>query len=207
MQSSVAVALLALAFGAASAPAQEVPAAPASQTAQKPAQKPAEKPKKVWTNDDLAELRSTVQVTTAAAAPSAEAAPPGEAGAAAGAPAPGKEKELPPEKTAKYYKEKLEPLRKELAQCEAKIKEIQNALNDPSNGTNKINFNQSAPPGPPSTPQSSPPRPDNSIFGDQIVRPQDQLTYYQNRRDELQKEIDDLEAQAISNGLSRGDIQ
>ena len=206
MHSSVAAALLALAFGAASTPAQEAPAAPASQTAPKPAQKPSEKPKKVWTNDDLAELRTNVPVTTASAAPSPGAAAPEEGGAAA-APGKEKEKELPPEKTPKYYKEKLAPKRKELAEVEAKIKEIQDALANPDNGTNKINMTQSAPPGPPSTPDSYPPRADNSLYGDQIVRPQDQLTYYEKRRDQLQQEIDDLEAQAVSNGLNRGDIE
>ncbi|HUJ40318.1 MAG TPA: hypothetical protein VLW54_07215 [Candidatus Acidoferrales bacterium] len=209
MRIYLTAAILALAFGAVSAaatPAGQAQAPPASQSGEKQAQKPAEKPKKVWTNDDLAELRSTVQVTTAAATPSAEGAASGEA---ASTPATGaaKEKELPPEKTAKFYKDKLDPKRKELAEVEKKIKEIQDALANPYNGTNKINTTQSAPPGPPSTPDSNPPRPDNNLYGNQIVRPQDQLTYYQKRRDELQQEIDTLEAQAISNGLSRGEIQ
>ena len=211
MRTHISAAIVALSFCAAATaagPGGQAQTPPASQPGEKAAQKPAEKPKKVWTNDDLADLRSTAQVTTAAATPSAEAAPSGEAAAGeGGAKAPGKEKEVPPEKTAKFYKEKLDPKRKELAEVEKKIKDIQDALANPYNGTNKINTTQTGPPGQPSTPDSNPPRADNNLYGNAIVRPQDQLTYYEKRRDELQQEIDTLEAQAISNGLTRGEIQ
>jgi len=206
MRSYLAAGLLAFAIGAAPVLAQS------SASAEKPAQKPQEKPKKVWTDDDIAGLRDKVIITTASAAPAPEGAEAaGEAGAApaagAAAAASGKEKELPPEKTAKFYKAKLDPLRKQLADTEARIKEIQDALDNPSKGTNKINVTQQAPPGPPSQPDSYPPRPDNSIFGNQIVRPQDQLSYYENQRRDLQQKIDELEAKALENGLTRGEIQ
>jgi len=211
MQSYVAAGILALALGAAPALAQSSQSAPPAQTPEKPAQKPQEKPKKVWTDDNIGQL-SGVNITTASATPAAETTEAaGEAAAKpAGGAAPaaaGKPKEVPPEKTAKFYKDKLDPLRKQLAETEAHIKEIQDALANPYNGTNKINTTQSAPPGPPSEPNSNPPRPENSIYGDQTIRPKDQLAYYENQRDKLQKQIEDLEAQAISNGLTRGEIQ
>jgi DNA-binding transcriptional MerR regulator len=205
MQSYVAAGILALAIGAAPALAQSSQSAPASQTAEKPAQKPQAKAKKVWTDDDIAALRTTAIISTASATPAEEGEKP--AGEAGSAPAKGKEKEIPPEKTAKYYTEKLVPLRKQLAETEAKIKEIQDALANPSKGTDKVSFNQPAPSGPQSDTQSNPLRPDNSLYGNQIVRPQDQLTYYEKLRDDLQQKIDALEAQAISNGLTRGEIQ
>lgn len=205
MQSYFAAGILALALGAASALAQNTQAPPPEQTPEKPARKPPERPKKVWTNDDLAELRSTVQITTAAATPSAEGAAAGEAAAAAAAA--GAQKPLPEEKDPEYYKKKLAPLRQRRDALDAKIKEIQDALNNPYKGTDKINLKQQAPNMPPGAEQGGPPRPDNDLFGNQIVRPQDQLAVYQKERDEVQQQIDDLETQAIRNGLNRGDIQ
>ncbi len=206
MQSYFAAGFLALAFGAAFTPALQAQALPSPQTSEKPAQKAAEKPKKVWTNDDLTDLRSSVRITTAAATPSAEGSAAGEATAAAAA-APGKEKALPDEKDPEYYRKQLGPLRQQRDQLDAKIKEIQDALNNPSQGTNKINTTQQAPNMPPGTEQGGPPRADNSLYGNQIVRPQDQLEVYQKQRDEVQEKIDDLESQARRNGIDPGDIR
>lgn len=210
MQTHIAAGMLALALGAIPALAQSSQTAPPLQSGEKPAQKPQEKTKKVWTDENIAELRS-VNITTASATPAAEGAASEEAGAAAtpgaAAAAPGKDKNLPPEKTAKYYQAKLAPLRKQLADTEQKIREIQGALDNPYQGTNKIGLGQSAPPGPPQNQPGTPPRADDSIYGNQTVKPKDQLAYFEKQRDDLQQKIDDLEAQAISNGLTRGEIQ
>ncbi len=208
MQSYIAAGMLALALGAPPVLAQSTQSSPPTQTTEKPAQKPQEKPKVVWTDDNIGQL-SGVPITTATATASAESGKPAEGGgtAAAGAAADKKDEKVPPEKTPEYYIAKLAPLRKELADTEAKIQEIQDAIANPYKGTDKINLNQQAPPGPPSDPNSNPPRADNSIYGNQLVRPQDQLTYYEKKRDDLQQKIDDLEAQAIANGLHRGEIQ
>jgi len=206
MQSYIAAGLLALAIGATPALAQTTQSAPPPQGTEKPAQKPQEKPKKVWTDDDLTALRGTVTITTASATPTAEGEKAaGQAGAASAA-AGGTEK-LPPEKTAEFYKAKLTPLRQKLAETEAKIKEIQDAIANPYKGTDKIDLKQQAPPGPPSEPGSNPPRANNAIYGNELVRPQEQLAYYEKQRDDLQQQIDDLETQAIANGLHRGEIQ
>jgi len=209
MKSYLAAAILALAIGAAPALAQSSQSAPPPQTPENPAPKPQAKPKKVWTDDDLTALRSTVNITTATGTSGAETKEgTGEAGAAAGAAAaPGTVKELPPEKTAKYYQEKLAPLRAKLAEAEAKIKAIQDVLNNPSKGgSDHVSLTQSAPPGPPEQP-GGPPRPDDKLYGNTIVRPEEQLAYYEKQRDDLQQQIDALEAQAISNGLTRSEIQ
>lgn len=204
MQRHIAAGILALAFGAASALAQNAQAPPAQQAPEKPAPKPPEKPKKVWTNDDLTDLRSSVQITTAAATPTSEgAAAEEDQGTAA---APGKEKPLPPEKDPQYYKSKLVPLRKQRDDLDAKIKEIQGAINNPYEGTNKITLGQQAPSAPSQGPQPST-RPDDSLYGNQVVKPKDQLALYQKQRDDVQQQIDDLESQARRNGIDPGDIQ
>ena len=204
MERSLAAGLLAVAMGAAPIWAQTSQDAPPPQTTEKPRQKVAEKPKKVWTNDDLEDLRSTVTITTASATPSAEGAAPAEAPAPGAAP--GAQPQLPQEKDPKYYKAKLDPLRKQLADLDAKIKETQGAIDNPYQGTNKISLNQQAPSMPSQGPEP-PNRPDDTLYGNQIVRPKDQLAVYQKQRDDIQRQIDDLEAQARNNGIYPGDIR
>lgn len=207
MQSYFAAGMFALALSAVPALAQSSQSASPPQSTEKPAEKPKEKAKKVWTDDNIGQL-SDVPITTASATPAAGSEKAGgETGAAPAAGAPGAKEKLPPEKTAEYYKAKLEPLRQKLAETEAKIKEIQDAIDNPYKGTDKVNLNQQAPPGPPSEPNSNPPRANNNIYGNELVRPQDQLTYYEKQRDDLQQQIDALETQAIANGLHRGEIE
>jgi hypothetical protein len=208
MQSHMAAWMLVLAVGAAPAYAQTSQTAPPSQAAKNPPQKA----KRVWTNDDLTDLRSGGVTTAAAEAPLAEGGTPGGAPAQAAATspaAPGKEKQLPPEKDPKAYRAKLEPLRKQLADVEAKIKEIQDALANPYDGTNKVKLGQPAPnfPQQDQQPDYQKKRADDAIYGNQVVRTQDQLTVYEQKRQQLQQQIDDLEAQARQNGLSPGDIR
>jgi hypothetical protein len=198
-----AASMVAFALGAWPAFAQTTQAPAPSQ----PAKSAPQRPKKVWTNENLDELTSTGGVTTATATLPSEGGTP----AALQAPGttPGQQKELTPDKDPKVYRAKLESLRKQLADTEAKIKDIQDALNNPIEGTNKINPRQPAPNLPP---QDQPPgydkrRPDNAIYGNQIVRPQDQLEVYEKKRQELQQQIDDLEAQARQNGINPGDIR
>ena len=201
MQNHIAAGMLALALGAVPALGQSSQTAPPSQTVKNPP----ERPKKVWTNDDLADLRGGVTSATAEAPP-AEGGAPAEAQAQAAA---GKEKPLPPEKDPKVYRAKLDALRKQLADVDAKIKEIQDAIDHPINGKNAIKLNQQAPDFPP---QDQPPgyeknRPSEALYGNQVVRPQDQLRVYEQKRQELQQQIDDLEAKASENGIAPGDIR
>jgi len=201
MPRHTAACLIVFALGVGVAFAQTPQTAQTSQTS-----KNAPKAKKVWTNDNLDEISGTV--TSAAATVPSDSGTTSAAQAPAVAPSAGAG-QLPPEKDPKVYRAKLEPLRRQLADLDAKIKETQGAIDNPIEGTNKINPKQ---PGPNLPPQDQPPdydkrRPDNTIFGNEIVRPKDQLAVYEKRRQEIQQQIDDLEAQARQNGIAPGDIR
>jgi hypothetical protein len=212
MRNHVATWIFVLAVSAPAAFAQEPPTPPAqpppptTPSSTTPAPIRAQKPqaaKRVWTNDDLGEL--TGVVTTASSTPSGGAAD----AQANAAPDDRAKKDLPPEKDPEVYRKKLEPLRAQLAQTESKIKEMQDAIDHPIDGKNAINLNQQAP----NLPKADQPadyqekRPDNAIFGNQVVRPEDQLVVYRQRRDALRQQIDDLEAEARKNGIDPGDIR
>jgi len=205
MQNHIAAGMLALAVAAVPALAQTAQSSQTAPPAQTVKNQP-QTPKKVWTNEDLSELRGGVTSATAEAAPT-EGEAKGEAQAQPAAA--GKEAPLPPEKDPKTYLAKLEPLRKQLADVEAKIREIQDVTDHPIDGKNAIKLNQQAPNFPPQdqAPGYQKSRPDDTLYGNQVVRPQDQLTVYEQKRDQLQQQIDDLEAQARQNGISPGDIR
>jgi len=190
----LALALAALpAFGQTSQsapPSQPQQPAAATQPQAPAAQQPPQKQKKVWTNEDLEQLPGNSPVSTASAAP--EAAPAegeaagGEKGAAAGAGgAAAKPAALPKEKDPKYYQEKLDALRKRLAQVEANIQSTQGAMSGGEQGSNAVTLNQATP----------------------ILRPTDQLAALEKERDDLQQQIDELESEARKNGLNPGDIR
>jgi len=190
----LALALAALpAFGQTSQPAPPSPPqqpAAAAQTRPPAAQQPPQKQKKVWTNEDLEQLPGNSPVSTATATP-AEAPAGGEGAAgekgaeAAAGGAAAKPAALPKEKDPKYYQEKLEALRKRLADVEAKIQSTQGGMSGGEQGSNAIALNQATP----------------------ILRPADQLAALEKERDDIQQQIDELESQARKNGLSPGDIR
>jgi hypothetical protein len=206
MRNLIATGALVLAVAATSAFAQEPPTAPTqpspppTPSATTPAPIRAQKAKKVWTNDELSDL-SGINITTATATQTAE---PAAADAAAG-----DKKELPPEKDPKWYRSKLEPLRAQLSDLEAKIADIENKLKNPIDGKNAIKLGQQAPNLPkidqPADYQAK--RPDDSIFGNEVVRPEDQLVVYKQKRDAVRAQIDDLEALARQNYIPPGDIR
>jgi len=188
--------LMALALPLAALPAS----AQSAQSGQTQQQK--DKEKKVWTNDDLSQL--TGFVTTASAAPAPAPADAQPAAAQDG------DKQLSNEQDPKWYRSKLEPLRAQLADFDGKIKDIEDALKNPGdNGKNAIKINQQAPNFPKSDqdPGYQEKRPDDKIFGNETVRPQDQLTVFKQKRDAVQQQIDDLESLARRNGISPGDIR
>jgi len=208
MTSRTAACLFAIAFGAAPALAQTSQPVPAQSTGTKnQQQKPA---KKVWTNDDLSELTGNFGVTTATATLPTSVSESGTGAASgSGATAPGQSKDLPPEKDPKVYRAKLAALRAQLDDLDAKIKQTQDAIDHPIDGKNSIKLGQQGPnfPKQDQAPDYQQKRPDDSIYGNQVVRPQDQLTVYKQKRDAVQQQIDDLEAQARQNGIAPGDIR
>jgi hypothetical protein len=172
MRGPFAVCILALSLSAAPAIAQTTP-------------NPPPKPKKVWTNDDLAALRGfggvsepTVQTAPSGQTPKGEEANKEEKEK--------KEKQIPREKDPKYYRQKLEPLRTQLAAVEAELKTTRDGLNDPlKNGSNAINLKKSAP----------------------MLRPEDELVKLEAKKKQLEQQIDDLETEARRNGVYPGDIR
>jgi uncharacterized coiled-coil DUF342 family protein len=149
-------------------------AAPA-QTA--PAQQPEKKAKKVWTNDDLDSLRGGPRGVSVASSAGATAATE-ETGAS-------KEKPAQTEDPAKKYREKLVPLRAQLDQIDAQIKEVRGQLSNPFKGTNAVDLQH------PSA----------------TMRPEDVLKNLEQKRREIQQQIDDLEEAARRSGISPGDIR
>jgi len=197
--------LLALAFPLAALPMLAQSAQPPAQSSQSQSgQTQPQKEKKVWTNDDLSQLTGFVTTASAAPAPASAGAP--DAQAASGQDG---DKPLSNEQDPKWYRSKLEPLRAQLTDLDGKVKDIEDALNNPIDGKNAIKINQQAPnfPKQDQDPGYQEKRPDDRIFGNQTVRPQDQLTVLKQKRDAIQQQIDDLESLARRNGINPGDIR
>lgn len=156
-----------LALSLAAAPAQ-------TSSAQKP---PEKKAKKVWTNDDLDSLRAGPRGGGGSASAGASAAEEEK-------PA-GKEKPVPREKDSKMYREKLAPLRAQLEQVDAQIKQVRDQLTNPVKGSNAVDLSHTS----------------------AIMRPEAALSQLEQKRREIQQKIDDLEEEARRNGVSPGDIR
>lgn len=177
--------MLALGFAALPAYGQTSQPTQSEKPAQTEKQKPAQKAKKVWTNEDLAELSPNSPVSSATATLPAEGAAGGDAAQPGADKQAAKTAQLPPEKDPKTYKDKLGALQKRLADVEARIKSTQDAMNGSQGGSNAINLSQPTP----------------------TLRPTDQLEALEKERKDIQQQIEDLESQAKQNGLSPGDIR
>ncbi|MFQ5926849.1 MAG: hypothetical protein ACE5MH_05380 [Terriglobia bacterium] len=156
-------------------------------------------PKFVWTNDELERLRPSGRVNivgTRRAEATAEETPEAEEGelveeevGAEEEAGEGEEpKPLPPrEKDPAYYRERLQPLRRELAQVERRITDLQRNIRTGAGGaaTGGVGLLQ------PST----------------GVDPRDTLQQLQRRRDDLQRRIAAIEDEARRNGISPGQLR
>jgi hypothetical protein len=137
---------------------------------------------KVWTNDEIEVLVrgqriSTVGEAVAAPAPSEGAS---EAGAPEGAAAEG-EKALPPkEQTPEYWQERLKPLREELAKVEQELQASRSGQNQAA--SNAVNVNTNAP---------------GVDVADTIAR-------LEQRRAQLQRQVEDIQAEARRMGIPPG---
>lgn len=151
---------------------------------------PRERPRpKVWTNDELELLtgRTLVSVTGAEAAPQAPAAG-AEAAAAEGkmegeaegeAPKPA----LPKEQDPEYWQKRLQPLRTELAQIDQQLKQTRSGQSQAA--SNSINLAEGNP-------------------GVQVA---DTLRRLEQRRAEVQREIESIQAEARRAGVSPGYVR
>jgi hypothetical protein len=142
-----------------------------------PAQQPEKKAKKVWTNDDLDSLRGGPHGVSVASSAGATAATE-ETGAS-------KEKPAQTEDRAKKYREKLVPLHAQLDQIDAQIKEVRGQISNPFKGTNAVDLQH---------PNAT-------------MRPEDVLKNLEQKRREIQQQIDDVEEAARRSGISPGDIR
>jgi chromosome segregation ATPase len=146
-----------------------------------PPQQSKPKEKKVWTNDDIPDLRARSHVSVLGEA-ATESAPKGK-----------EEKEKESAKTAapkdktkdpKYYQERLAPLRAQLDQIDSRIKELQDYTAHPTTGAGMV-LNQR----------------------NLSLSPQNQIDQLQQRRAKIQQQIDDIEDEARSNGVAPGDVR
>ena len=154
-------------------------AAAFAQTA--PSQEAKPKEKKVWTNDDVPDLRTRSHITVLGET-TTESAPKGK-----------EEKEKESAKTAapkdktkdpKYYQERLAPLRAQLDQIDSRIKELQDYTAHPTTGSGML-LNQS----------------------NLSLSPQNEIDQLNQRRAKIQQQIDDIEDEARRNGIAAGDLR
>lgn len=159
--------------------------------------------KAVWTNDEVerGRLRGRINIVGAAAEqPKGEAAEAAAGEEAAGEVAEGEEREagaetpaekpqpaLPREKDPEWYRDRLRPLRSELADVDRQIANLQRQVQTGGGGaqTGAVGLLQSNP----------------------GVDPRDTLARLQRRRQDIQQQIAAIEAEARRNGLSPGQIR
>jgi len=141
------------------------------------------KAKKVWTNDDLEQLRGTAPVTVAGA----PATPSGAAAKGAGEEAAGGEEKGPyvKEKDPKWYGQRMASLREELDKTEKEISRLRNFLRNPSSGQAGLALGQ-----------------ENARLS-----PANQIDQLERQREKIRRQMDDLEAEARRNGISPGALR
>ena len=140
--------------------------------------------KKVWTNDDMDDLRDQgaggISVMgPAAAAPATTPAQKATAKPAAGAP------KIPNEKDPEWYRKQLAPLYDKLSQISDQIAAAQSAVNGDSRGDSGVSMGARAPAG----------------------TPQEQVVALQKEQQDVQSKIDALLDQARHNDIAPGDLR
>ena len=161
-------------FGAATAAAQ----------AQPPTKRPPQKAKKVWTNDDLEELRTRVPLSDFGAAAGPASAPAAET-KAGGEPKPGETPAYAKDKDPAYYKQRATALRAELDRIDSEIRRLRSFKSNPSSGTGGLALGQ-----------------DNLS-----LTPENQIQQLEARRRQVEKELDDLDAEARRTGFPPGTVR
>jgi hypothetical protein len=181
------VLLLSLAAGLGARPASlraQAASAPAQTQTQTPNPPPAQK--KVWTNDDIDQLRDQgaggISVMGPAAAPDATSTQNGTAAAPA---KPAKGSALPKEKDPEWYRTQLAALYKELDHVSDELAAAQAAVDGDSRGEAGVSMNVRAPAG----------------------TPQEQVASLQAQQTEIQGKIDALLDQARHNDIEPGDLR
>lgn len=149
--------------------------------------KKAQKEKKVWTNEDLEQLRSTsyISIVGQVAPSETPAVTAGQPGTAETEKAGAENEQIAPGKDPKTYRQKLEPLRAELERIDSEIhrlREFRASGETVMNGLDLSKENMS-------------------------LTPENQIQQLEARRREVQSKIDEIEDQARRNGIAPGDIR
>jgi len=138
---------------------------------------------KVWFNEDLERLGGEVSVVGSASAPAASAGgeAEGEAASAGGGAAGGESKPEPPkENTAEYWQQRLAPLRAEMAQIDQQLSQFRSNQGKAASNTLDVNINAAG------------------------ADVQDTIRRLEQRRTQVQQQIDDLQAEARRKGVPTG---
>lgn len=142
---------------------------------------PTRRARKVWYNEDLAQLSGGAinVVGSASAAPSAESVPAAET---TGESAAGGESLPPKEGTAEYWQGRVRPLREELTRTEQEIQRIRSSQGQASATSNAI----------------------STTAASQGTNLDDRLRQLERRRTELQQQIEEIQAEARRQGIPAG---
>ncbi len=162
--------------------AYEFPLTEVNLLATNEANRTADKPKrKVWTNDDLQNLKPGAPISVMGGArPAATAAgEPGEAAAADGA----AESAPNPEDTREYWQERLKPLREELAKIDQQLRQFRTGRGQAASNVIDVNTNAGG------------------------IGVTDTLQRLERRRTEIQQEITALQTEARRKGVPRGYVR
>lgn len=147
----------------------------------------AHKEKKVWTNEDLEQLRSTshISVVGQVAPPETPAVTAEQPGAAETEKAGAESEQIASEKDPKTYRQKLEPMRAELERIASEIRRLREFRASGQTVMNGLDFNKE----------------------NMSLTPENQIQQLEARRREVQQQIDAIEDHARRNGIAPGDIR
>jgi len=141
---------------------------------------------KVWTNEDLEQLRGSSAMSVTGAEAAAEPATRTEAAATEGGAGGGgeaKEEAKPKEEDPEYWRKRLEPLRNELAQTEQQLQQSRSGQGQA--GSNSLNLSTNAP-------------------GAEVA---DTIRRLERRREEIQREITAVQDEARRLGVPPGYVR
>lgn len=175
-----AIALAILLAGAAKA----VPALPAQQPPPSKAKTEPKKEKKVWTNENIGELRGKSRVSVVGEG-KASGSTNGESAAADADKAGARSTGSIPEKDPQWYRAKLMPLRADIERTDAEIRRMKEFLAGGHTAEGRLEVNRFSVP----------------------LNPANRIEELEKQKREVQGKIDEIEDQARRNSIAPGDIR
>ncbi len=147
--------------------------------------KEAQKEKKVWTNEDLEQLRSRSYISTVGQEPRETPNVTAEHLGAETEKTGAKTEPITPEKDPKTYRRQLEPLRAELERIESEIRRLREFRASGQTVMGGLDLTKE----------------------NMSLTPENQIQQLEVRRREVQQQVDAIEDQATRNGIAPGDIR